>query len=155
MNSKPRGSVLIVGLVATVASLFGLWINGTTIVTALRGGFSGLVNQQGLSYFYPAFAVMSGICILCYVLLLVLGIDLLRSRLRWSRLLTGLLIFEVVYFFSIALFWLVPSIGMSVGAATGVANGGLMFQFIILFPLWAPLILWRARRKSEDEQTAI
>src|SRR5439155_15928400 len=133
MSNKPRGSVLIVGLVATLASLCGLWYNGTTIVTALHGGFSDLVSKLGLSYFYPAFSLMSGICILCYLLLLVFGIDLLRARLRWSWFLTGVLLFEVIYFFSIALFWLVPSIGMSVGAATGVANGGLMAQFIILF----------------------
>jgi hypothetical protein len=40
---------------------------------------------------------------------------------------------------------------MSVGAATGIANGGLMAQFIILFPLWAPLVVWWARKKLQSQ----
>ena len=45
--------------------------------------------------------------------------------------------------------WLIPDIGMSIGAATGVANGGLVIQGITLFPLWGPLLVtWAARRMT-------
>ena len=98
---------------------------------------SPTITQRGLSYFYPAFYTMSAVCVVCYVLLLACSTALLRSRVRWSGLLTGVLVFEVVYFFAVAALWMVPTIGQSVAGATGVANGGLMAQFIILFPLWA------------------
>lgn len=61
-----------------------------------------------------------------------------------------MLLFEIVYFFSLGMLWLAPSMGMSVAAATGVANGGLMAQFLILFPLWAPLLAFWARRHLND-----
>ena len=152
MNNTPRILVIVVGVVAALAALFGLYYNGMTIVIALRGGFSDLVAQKGLTFFYLAFYVMSATCVICYFLLLVLGIELLRMRLRWSWLLIGVLLFEIVYFLSLGILWLLPSVGMSIAAATGVANGGLMAQFIILFPLWAPLVLWWARRKIEHEK---
>jgi hypothetical protein len=152
MSNKPRVLVVIVGAIAVLTALCGLYYNSASLSTALCGGFSDLVGQHEVTYFYPAFYVMSGICIVCYLLLLVVGVDLLRARLRWSRFLTGVLIFEVVYFFSIGVLWLMPNVGMSVGAATGVANGGLMVQFIILFPLWAPLVLRWAKKKSEQDR---
>ena len=93
---------------------------------------------------------MSGICVCCYVILLVCGIELVRSRLRWSRLATFVLLFEVGYFFAVGTLWLQPTFGKSIAAATGVANGGLMAQFVVLFPLWGPLLLWwvNSRQKS-------
>ena len=155
MNIRPKVSVIAVGVVGLITALFGLWYNGTTFLTALRGGFSDLVTQQRLTYFYPAFYVMSCICLGCYVLLLLCGVDLLRARLRCFWLLTGVLVFEVIYFFLVAMSWLVPSVGMSVASATGVANGGLTIQFVILFPLWAPAVLWWARMKLEYEKPAV
>ncbi len=32
--------------------------------------------------------------------------------------------------------------GMSVGVATGIANGGMMVQLMILFPLWSPPLVF-------------
>ncbi len=48
----------------------------------------------------------------------------------------------------IGILWTVPKIGLSVAGATGAANGGLMAQFIILFPLWAPFAVHWARKRS-------
>lgn len=154
MSKRPRNLVIIVGAVAVLTALFGLYYNGRSIVVALRGGFSDFVAQRGLTYFYAAFYLMSATCVICYLLLLVLGVGLLLVRLRWSRLLTGVLIFEVVYFLTISFLWVLPGVGISIAAATGVTNGGLMPQFIILFPIWAPLVLWWARRKIEHEKPA-
>jgi type IV secretory pathway VirB2 component (pilin) len=154
MSNLPRISVMIVGAVGTIAGLLGLCYNGMTLTVAFRGGFSDLVKQHGLSVFYPAFYTMSGICVGCYLLVLACGIALLRGRLRWARFLTGVLLFEVIYFLSVSLLWTRLTSGMSVAAATGVANGGLMVQFVILFPLWGPLVLWWAKKRlDQGEQT--
>jgi hypothetical protein len=78
------------------------------------------------------------------------GIDLLRSRLRWARLISLVFLFELIYLFAIGALWLKPTFGRSIAAATGVANGGLMAQFVVLLPIWGPVSLWwgvdRARR---------
>jgi len=154
MNKLARISVICIGIVGGLAALFGLFYNATTLATALNGGFFELIKQQKLTHFYPAFYVMSCICIACYILLLMCCVDLLRLRFRGFWLLTGVLVFEVLYFISIAMCWRIPSVSMSVAAATGVANGGLMAQFLVLFPLWAPLVLWWARRTLERENLA-
>ena len=136
---------IIVGVLLVLTSLFGLYYNATSMWVALHGAFEPMLQQADEPYFYQAFYVMSGICVCCYVILLICGIDLIRSRLRWSRLTTLVLLFEVGYFFAIGSLWLEPTIGRSVGAATGIANGGMMAQFIILLPIWAPLLLWWAK----------
>ena len=69
------------------------------------------------------------------------AIDMLRLRARSGRLLSLVLLFEVCYFFAVGFFWMEPTIGQSIAAATGVANGGMMAQFLILFPIWAPILL--------------
>ena len=148
-NLQPQ-SVVAVAAVGVLSAIFGLYYSGTSLFAAFGGRFSELVAQRKLAGFYPTFYFMSCVCITCYLLLLVSSVNLLLGRLRWSRLLTAVVIFEVAYFAAVAALWLSP-FGMSVGAATGVANGGLMAQFVILFPLWAPLLLWRARRKAEHE----
>jgi len=154
MNIRPKALMVVIAVVALLTALFGLYYNGISMFTAIIGGFSDLTTQHGLSHFYPAFYTMSAVCILCYALLLTCSIALLRSRLRWSRLLTGVLIFEVVYFFVVAVLLKAPTIGLSIAAAMGVANGGLMVQFIILFPLWAPFALRWASRRLENETLA-
>jgi hypothetical protein len=154
MSTATRLSVILVGCASTLTGLLGLCYNGITLFSALQGAFSGSVADQGLKYFYPAFYAMSAVCITCHMLLVVFGIDLLRQRFRFSWFLTGVLVFEIVYFVSLGPLWLVPGVGMSIAAATGVANGGLMAQFVILFPLWAPPLLWWARRKSAQDTPA-
>jgi hypothetical protein len=140
---------VIVGVVAILTAIFGLYYNAMSTISALHGAFDPMLKKGDEPYFYQAFVIMSAICVCCYVILLVCGIDLVRSRLRWSRLVSFLMLFEVVYFFAIGSLWLEPTIGLSVGAATGVANGGLMAQFIILLPLWGPLLLWWARSRQQ------
>ena len=154
MRTAPRFSLIVVGTVAILVALFGLYYNAMTVFTAFRGGFSHLIEERKLTYFYQAFYVMSATCIACYLLLLLTGIDFLRLRFRWVWPFTGVLIFEVIYFFCIGISWLAPNAGMSIATATGVANGGLMAQFIILFPLWAPLVLFWARQKARHENVA-
>ncbi len=141
---------IIVGIVAILTSLLGILYSVPIIIGAARGVFEPMLQNGNEPYFYPAFYTMSGICVACYLILFVCGIDLVRSRLRWVRLVTLILLFEVGYFFAVGSLWLEPTIGRSVGAATGVSNGGMMAQYIILFPMWGPLLLWWS--KVRDRQ---
>ena len=141
-------AAIIVGVIAVVTAVLGLCYNAMGVMSAMRGAFNPMLRQNDLPYFYPAFFIMSGICVFCYVVLLVCGVDLIRSRLRWSRLVILVLLFEVGYFFAVGSMWLESTIGYSVAAASGVANGGLVAQYIILFPIWGPLVLWWAKSRQ-------
>jgi hypothetical protein len=131
-----------------LTTAFGLYYNAASMSAAFRGAFDPLLQQSDLPYFYHAFFIMSAICIVCYVVLFLCGVDLVRSRLRGSRLVILVLLFEVGFFLAVASLWREPTIGPSVGAATGVANGGMMAQFMILLPIWAPLLLWWAKARQ-------
>ncbi len=144
------GSVVLVALVSIVAAVVGLCYHANVLVAAFDGRFSDAASKEQLAGFYPAFYTMSAICVTCYLLLLASGVNLMRARLRWAGLLMAVLIFEVAYALGVRALWASP-LGPPIAAATGVANGGLMVQFIILFPLWAPLVLWRARRRARHE----
>lgn len=147
--------VRITGLVAMVVALLGIYLNGTSLLSASRGVFSETVTREGWNYFYSAFYIMSGICIICFVLLLLSGMGVLFLRLRFSELLIGVLVFEVVYFFSLGSLWLVPNAGSGIDAAIGVGNVGLAIQLEILFPLWAPIVLrWAGKKLQRDSPAA-
>lgn len=147
-----RVALAIVGVVAILCGLFGLFYNYSS--------FSALIVQgkhefdPEIPYFNAVFFTMSAICVLCYIVLIVCGVQLARKRLAWVWVFIGVQMFEVIYFFSIALLWLVgiaaPRFGSSVAAATGVANGGLMAQFLILLPLWGTIVAILAKRKLES-----
>ena len=145
---------IAVGVVAIVTASLGLLYNAMMINSAIQGAFAPMNAQDDLPYFYHALFIMSAICIACYLILVVCGISLIRSRLDSSRLVTLVLLFEVGYLFAIGTLWLEPTIGHSVAAATGVANGGMVIQMIILLPLWGPLLLWWANRREHLSPTA-
>lgn len=149
-RSTPAHNIpaIIVGVVAIVTAILGLLYSALTISTAIQGNFSSLNEEYDLPYFYQALSIMSAICIACYLILIVCGISLVRSRLSSCRLVIFVLLFEVGYIFAIGSLWMEPTFGESIAAATGVANGGMMIQMIILFPLWGPLLLWWAKRRA-------
>ena len=154
---KPRAAktakvlVVTIGLVAVLAALFGLYYNSMSLSSALGGAFADMAAEKGLIFMMPAFYIMSSICIVCYLILLACGLDMIRARVRCFWLMTSVLLFEIAYFFLVSVLWMVPDIGMSVGAATGIANGGLMIQYAILFPLWAPIVLSWARTRMKSD----
>lgn len=141
---------IVVGVALVLVSCLGLCYNAMTGLAGFAGAFEAMAKKVDLPYFYLAFYSMSGICVLCYGLLLWCGVDLIRSCLRSARLAMLVLGFEVIYFLAIGALWRDPVIGLSVAAATGVANGGMMIQFLTWLPLWAPLLLlWAiASRKA-------
>jgi len=136
--------------------LFGFLYNAQSLAVAFSGGFTDyLASQQDLAYFYPAFYLMSGVCIAFYSLLLTFGVCFVRLQLWCASLLAILLALELMYFLSIGVLWAaLGEVAMSVAAATGVANGGLMAQFIILFPLWGPVAAIWSRRRLTPEMRA-
>lgn len=143
--------MIAVGITSTIMAGFGFWFNLTSLFT----DFSHRIQDQEFAYFSPAFYIMSAICILCYVALFLCGVQFIRLRTGLVKLFVGLIVFEVIYFFSIGFMWLTPEIGRSIAAATGVANGGMSFQIFTLFPFWAPfLILW-ADGKLKSKENAI
>lgn len=149
---KAKVIIVAVGVLSVAMAAVGLLYNLTTLLI----DYSDSMQERDIPYFYPAFYSMSTICIGCYIVLLTCGIQFIRLRTKLLKLFVGILIFEVIYFFSIGPMWLIPKIGMSIGAATGVANGGLSFQGFILFPLWAPfLAAWAARRLAKTEEKTV
>lgn len=142
MDRLPYYALRFVGCALVLFAGLGLWYNGS-------GLFAPMPPDPSLPYFLHAYYTMSAICVACYVTLLVIGIQFIRLNSSLLRLFIGIMIFEVVYFFSTAFVSMTPEVGMSVGAATGVANGGLMFQFLPLFPLWGSLLARWAMQEIE------
>jgi len=147
-----RIALTIVGIVAILCGLAGLAYNFSGVYALVVRQYHEFDPEA--PYFEHAYYVMTGICTACYMLLLFTGVQLIRRKLTWVWVFVGVQIFEVVYFFSIAFLWIsaiaFPELGHSVAAATGVANGGLMLQFLILFPLWGSVLALLAKRALES-----
>lgn len=150
MNEMKKADIILrtIGAISVAMALIGLWYNLSGLPHILMNRH----HDPSTPYFLPAFSVMSLVCIACFVLLLLYGITFLRTQIQHYSAFKTLMIFEVIYFLSIGMIlWPMPKIGMSVAAATGVANGGLSLQLITLFPLWATLILrWVVRKKQDS-----
>ena len=145
MNRAPKIVLRIIGVLGILCAVLGLLYNAAFSINVSNGG-----PKQDFPYFYPAFYFMTAVCIACYAVLIFFGVQFIRGRTVSVIGFAALMLFEMAYFFSIALMWLAPHIGRSVAAATGVANGGLMFQFIIFFPVWAPLVVFWAQRQQQQ-----
>ena len=150
---KPETTLKLVGITAIVLAIGGLWYNFAGLPTFL----ANREHDPEIPYFLPAFVIMSAVCVVCYLLLIVSGVQFVRGRLSVLPLFKGVLVFEIVYFLSIGLVgWPMPEIGRSIAAATGVANGGLMLQAFILFPLWAiPVVRWAERKQEGSSNQAL
>ena len=139
----PRRALRLVGIAGLIFAGMGLWYNGTSI-------FKGFPYDPTQPYFRHAFYAMSAICVACHLILAYLGVQFLRVRTSLLRLFVGLMVFEVAYIFGHgALFYTIPKLGLSIAAASGVANGGLMFQLLTLFPLWGWLLARWAKTRIE------
>jgi hypothetical protein len=141
-----RVSVIVTAVTTIICCLIGLLYNYNTIAIIRTGAFERLPQEP---HFYPAFYTMSAICIVFNLVLICFSMDFLRGFFRCLKSFTIVMVFKVINFFAIGAFWLHPTLGRSVASATGVANGGLMAQFLILLPLWAPLVLFIAQRGTQ------
>jgi len=141
-SNLPHHALRFVGVASLVFAGLGLWYNTGTL-------FTRFPPDPSEPYFLHAFYSMSAVCVVCYLTLLFVAVQFIRLDTSWLRLFTGVMVFEAVYFFSVALLWADSTVGRSVAAATGIANGGLMFQFVTLFLIWGPLLAGWAKRRIE------
>lgn len=152
MNRSVKAVFIVVGVLCVAFAILGLWYNSAS----LAGFLKHADHDPEAPYFVPAYIIMSAICVVCCGLLFIFGGLLVLMKTRISYAVIGVLLFEVAYFFSVGLFFffiglmgIAPARGlaMSVARAMGIANGGLMFQFMVLFPVWGALLLLWAQRK--------
>ena len=152
MHRKIKASFITLGAVSIVCAVLGLLYNMSTLWASYSGAFQKLTKQENLLYFYQAFYAMSALCVFFYFLLLLCGIYFLKLQMRFIYLFIAVLIGEVLYFFSLGFIgWRLGDISRSIAAATGVANGGLMAQFFILFPVWGIILsLWTKKKLQKS-----
>lgn len=130
----------MIATLLVVTGLLGLFYNAGSLFAAFSGAFDEAPDVADLPHFYTAFYVMSTICIGCYFAIIAASVGLCLGSATCARLLAMVLLFEVLYFFVISSMWTLPSAGLGIGTATGIANGGLMFQFLLLMPIWIPIV---------------
>jgi len=146
MKKTAKIILRVIGVISVIAALFGLWYNSVTLSSAFTGAFKNNDSSGDMPYFHLAFYLMSTVCIICFIFLFIFGIQFIRGRSENMTRFVGLLIFEVAFFIAISVSWGLPEVGLSIAGASGVSTGGMMAQYIILFPLWAPpLALWASR----------
>ncbi len=153
-----RRILRFVGIACIVFAMIGLFFSSFTSLIFFSAGFSDNLEDPEIPYFLHAFTIMCLINVVCYCALAYLGVQLLRLKTRLYPFLTGVLVFEVIYFFSIGFFgWTYSAreVARSIAAATGIANGGLIPQFITLFPLWGALLAsWASKELISHQQRA-
>jgi hypothetical protein len=141
-----RIALRTVGVVVLACAAFGLLYNGVSFYAVTTGALETVQNEKPMPYLYQAFYVLSAVCVACYIALAVCGVQFLRLSTSLIWLFVGVLAVEIIMWFATGRLWLHPNYGLSVAAATGISQGGLVPQFFILLPLWAPVLVWLARR---------
>jgi hypothetical protein len=141
--STAQLTIRVVGIVALACAGFGLWYNFATFRAVLRER----PDQADTPHFRKAFFVMSAICVVFYVALAWIGTEFIfGSSDRWA-VFVAVLVAEVAYVLAVGMLWARSPHALSIAAATGVSNGGLVAQLLILFPIWAPVAIWLARER--------
>ncbi len=145
-----RTVLRIVGIFTILIAALGILYESRTLLF----GFPRFSPEKETPYFYHALYSMSSVCIVFYALLVISGFHLVKYNIRILRLFYAVLLTEVIYFLLIVLVLVnLPGIGLSIFAASAVANGGLMFQAWTLFPIWAPILATWAARKIEKQSS--
>jgi len=150
---SPRATRIVlrfIGIASVLAAVMGLLYNSASLFGVATGAIDQVAIDFDAPYLHAAFYVMSSICVLFYLLLLVCGVQFVRLRTGLWWLFTAVLVLEVIFHFAVNWAWSHRTLGGSIAAATGISSGGLMFQFWTLFPLWAPVTVWFARRSQNS-----
>ncbi|GMW02752.1 MAG: hypothetical protein AMXMBFR84_38880 [Candidatus Hydrogenedentota bacterium] len=142
--------LVAVGAVTLFVAVAGLLYN--TVSLSRVSYLQELTVEHELHYFYPVYCVMSGICVASFLGLAYCGWHFIRARNGILSLFIGILLCEIVYFFTMIAISVIPGFGSNISAAAGVASGGLVFQGLLLFPVWAPLLAtWASDRLNVGE----
>ena len=137
--------VLGTALITILCCLIGLYYNISGLKAVISKGHGQPEEIEAAPFIWPAFYTMSAICIAFYLCLIGFSIDLIGGSSRAVVPFAIVMFLEAVYLVGVGALWKHPTIGYSFACASGIANGGLMVQFIIALPLWAPFILWMAK----------
>ena len=140
--------LILIGVFSIGLAVAGIAYNAFMLNNDFSSVFAELNNEINQKHFYVAFYTMTTICVSFFTLLFITGVQLLRGKLFWLNVLLLIIVFEVMYYFAVGSSWLHPEYGLSIGAATGVSNGGLSFQLLTLFPIWAPALALYVKFKS-------
>lgn len=101
-------------------------------------------------YFFQAFYIMSSVEMIFCIALGIIGVFLTMRNLKAVLWCDALFVLEVLFFVATAMLWIHPTLGMSVGAATGIGGMGLVLQIITGYPVIAGIaltvVLFAARR---------
>jgi hypothetical protein len=143
----PRRALIVVGGASVILGLIGIAFNVFTLFRDYTSVLQEVKGEVAPDQFYTAFYIMSGICLSLYTALLVIGIQLIRQRSRWAFGLLGVMALEVLYYLATGVLWRSSQYRLSIAAATGISSGALIFQAIVLFPIWGPWIaIWSHRK---------
>ena len=147
--SAARFVLRIVGVAVVACSAFGLLYNAFTLFRAASGSLEAPILESA-PYRYQAFYLLSLLCVASYIALLISGIQFIRLSFSFFWLFAVALAVEVGLFWLTGRLWLHPKYGMSIAAATGIAEGGLFPQLYTYLPLWAPILVllaWLSLRR--------
>lgn len=135
-------TVRIVGGTSAVCASLGVAATLSTVRNVLRGKADDLTDDA--PFFRQIFFLFSSINVAFNLLLgLIAGALLLGFPVSWWQFL-AVFVPQVIYFFSVGVFWHHPRLGMSIGAASGCGNVGIVIPFLSLIPIWGPVALWLA-----------
>ncbi len=144
MENLASISIRIIGIACIALAIAGYWYTYSYYI-ALKGE----PFDAEIPHFRTAYLIMIGVCLFFYTALFVFGVQFSILLVKYKYLFITLLGIELVYFLSIGFLWRIENqeVAKSIGAATGVANGGLVFQAVTGFVIWAPiLLLWASKR---------
>jgi hypothetical protein len=135
-------TVRIVGGTAAVCAGLGAVATLATVSNVLRGKAGDIAESAPL--FRKMFFLFSGISVAFNILLALIAAALLMGfPISWWQF-AAVFLPQVLYIFSLGIFWRHPRLGMSIAAASGCGNVGLTVPFLCLLPIWGPIALWLA-----------
>jgi hypothetical protein len=149
----PRAARIVlrtVGVAIVACACNGLLYNGASLFAAASGAIDPVTFPEPVPYLYEAFYTLSALCVASYIALLISGAQFIRLSFSLWWLLPAALAIEGGLYFLTGRLWLHPEYGMSIAAATGIAEGGLVVIFFTFLPLWAPilvLVAWHSLRR--------
>ena len=147
MKIAPKLILNAIGAASIIAGCLGLRYS----FSILSMDLSFLTEGKDVPKLYPVIYSLSAICVACYLGLILTGIQLIRKKTKFIHLMAGIFIIEIILLsFSMDII-LLPEFGIDYAIIPPIATAGMMYQFIILFPLWSIVLgYWAKKRYSED-----
>ncbi len=127
-------SLRIVGSLSLLFGCLGLLLTANAWVSNAGRASMGAAEAR------LVLSLVVMLALACYVGLGIVGVQLLRLKGQWERLLSFVLVAELVLFFGVGI--AAPLFGKEVaealGGGVGFACDGMILQFACAFPVWAP-----------------